>query len=177
MTIFWLLAWWQFWATSAPRAEGVFVRRQIWFFPDEGGRWFEARAGIPHRNDAATLLLERTGPSGRPIGRRFIPPLFRLHFADIDGDGSGDLVAGIERRIRGRVWRRVYVYRAKRPDFPPLWLGSRLSFVLRDFELVRISGRAGLRAKELRFGKPVVSRYLWYTFGFRSVSAREDLQP
>jgi len=175
--IFWMLAWWQLWATSAPWDEGAFVRRQVWYFPDEGGRWFEARTGLPHRNDAATLLLERTGPSGRPIGRRLLPPLFRLHLADIDADGSCELIAGIERTIRKKTWRRVYVYRARRPDFPPLWLGSRLSFVLRDFTVTPVRGRTGLRASELRFGRPVVSTYLWYTFGFRTVSAREDHRP
>lgn len=124
-----------------------------------------------------TLLIEREWPGGKPVGRRFVPPLFKLYLADIDGNGSEDLIAGVERTIRGRVWRRVYVYQSRRPDFPPLWLGSRLSFVLEDFSLTKVRGRLALRAVERHFGKRVSSDYLWYTFGFRTVSSREDPEP
>jgi len=181
-TFHWWLLWWLFWATGVPREEGIFAARQVWFFRDAvrepgqasgSGRWFEIRASGSGNDSLQSLLVERTGPAGIPIGRRLIPRVFRLYLADIDGNGSDELIAGVERTIRGRLWRRVYVYQARRPDFPPLWLGSRLSFVLKDFRITRIRGRTGLRAVETQFGKTVSSEYLWYHFGFRTVSSRE----
>ncbi|HNW33758.1 MAG TPA: hypothetical protein PKM25_02420 [Candidatus Ozemobacteraceae bacterium] len=179
----WWLVWWLFWATNVPHDEGVFAARQVWFFRDAvceprqtavPGRWFEIRASGIENDSLKTLLIERSGPAGIPLGRRLIPRVFKLYLADIDGNGTDDLIAGVERTIRGRTWKRVYVYQARRPDFPPLWLGSRLSYVLDDFCVTHIRGRPGLHATEKHFGRSVSSAYLWYHFGFRTVSSRED---
>ena len=204
-TLHWWLSWLLFWASAIPSEDGGFVNRRIWYFPKTGcttdgggwtapsehsrptsrllrvgsahGRWFEAVDSGASKDSLKVLLIEREQPGGMPLARRLTPPLFKLFLADIDGNGADDLIAGVERTIRGRAWKRVYVYEARRPDFPPLWLGSRLSFVLDDFSVVTVRGRPGLRAAERRYGRRVTSEYLWYTFGFRTVSSREDPTP
>lgn len=184
-TFHWWLAWLLFWASATAPGDARFVNCRIWFFRNTAceagehrqGRWFEARDSGISQDNMKTLLIERERPGGQSLASRLIPPLFKLFLADIDGNGSDDLIAGVERKIRGRTWKRVYVYEARRPDFPPLWLGSRLSFVLDDFSVVTIRGKPGLRARERRFGRRIESDYLWYTFGFRTISAREDPKP
>ncbi|HOT27985.1 MAG TPA: hypothetical protein PLU72_07330 [Candidatus Ozemobacteraceae bacterium] len=184
-TLHWWLAWLLFWAAAIPSEDGGFVNRRVWYFPktfgtsgaSPHGRWFEAVDSGVSNDSLNVLLIERARPGGTPLAGRLTPPLFKLLLADIDGNGTDDLIAGVERTIRGRVWKRVYVYESRHPDFPPLWLGSRLSFVLDDFNVVSVRGRPGLRAVERRYGRKVTSEYLWYTFGFRTVSSREDPTP
>lgn len=184
-TLHWWLVWLLFWASAMPSEDGDFVNRRVWYFPSTAcitgsfphGRWFEAVDSGISKNSLNVLLIERARPGGTPLARRLTPPLFKLFLADIDGNGMDDLIAGVERTIRGRIWKRVYVYESRPPDFPPLWLGSRLSFVLDDFSVVTVRDRPGLRAVERQYGRRVTSEYLWYTFGFRSVSSREDPTP
>lgn len=184
-TFHWWLAVLLFWTSAMPSDGGNFANRRVWYFPNTSfkpddhphGRWFEAIDSGLAKDGLKNVLIEREHPFGKPLARRLTPPVFKLFLVDIDRNGTDDLIAGVERTIRGRKWKRVYVYESRHPDFPPLWLGSRLSFVLDDFSIVTVRGRPGLRAAERHFGRKVTSEYLWYTFGFRTVSSREDHAP
>lgn len=90
-------------------------------------------------------------------------PVYRFATADINGDGSVDAVVGVYKASRFFTTpnRRVFIFKNYEGLIRPLWLGSRLSGELVDFNVVDNKVRAIEKAKD-RF---VVSDYSWNGFG------------
>lgn len=90
-------------------------------------------------------------------------PVYRFATADINGDGSVDAVVGVYKASRFFTTpnRRVFIFKNYEGLIRPLWLGSRLSGELVDFNIVDNKVRAIEKAKD-RF---VVSDYSWNGFG------------
>ena len=90
-------------------------------------------------------------------------PVYRFATADINGDGSVDAVVGVHKASRFFTTpnRRVFIFKNYEGLIRPLWLGSRLSGELVDFNIVDNKVRAIEKAKD-RF---VVSDYSWNGFG------------
>ena len=90
-------------------------------------------------------------------------PVYRFATADINDDGSVDAVVGVYKASRFFTTpnRRVFIFKNYEGLIRPLWLGSRLSGELVDFNVVDNKVRAIEKAKD-RF---VVSDYSWNGFG------------
>ncbi len=105
---------------------------------------------------------------------------FMVRFADIDGDGETEIVAGVFDRgaatataPRGKLRQQLHLFRWRRGRLTPLWFcGRRYA----DFELASLGGR--IRLLELAHARSVfqLQVFHWQGFGWWRDSA-VDLGP
>ncbi|MBF0409135.1 MAG: hypothetical protein HQM10_17435 [Candidatus Riflebacteria bacterium] len=171
---FWSCAAWLLFSFFPINGEMEFCPRRCYFFNDAlNWRLFEVHENKERIEKYRSILLERDLNSSRTLSVTMLRPVYKLFFADIDRDGRPEIIAGIERAINGRRYRRVYVYSTQNGLIKAKWLGSRLSFVMEDFHVEYRKKLAVIVAREKKFGKLHEGVYVWYHFGFRTISLKE----
>ena len=107
--------------------------------------------------------------NGKPISTwKLNYPVFRFLSADVDGDGTKDILVGVIKptRFDSVSRKRIFIFKLLDGHIRPLWLGSRVSRPLQDFNTIPIGGVAVIRTIELeQNGKYLVAEYKWQGFG------------
>lgn len=91
-------------------------------------------------------------------------PVYQFQTGDVDGDGRTDAMVGVVKATRfyREKGRRLFIFKQVEGKVRPLWLGSKLGGILRDFRFT--DGR--LRSLEMTTdGRYVVAEYRWSGFG------------
>lgn len=125
---------------------------------------FAQRFSLEQKHDSLSVLTLTTDST---VDRWRLPyPVYQFQTGDVDGDGIDEALVGVVKKTRfhREAARRLFVFRNARGYVRPLWLGSRLGGVLRDF---RYAGDGCVLATELdRRGRPYQALYRWDKFGF-----------
>ena len=104
----------------------------------------------------------------------YIPDaVFRFEQADIDGDGSTDLLLGIYKRTHFETTpaKRLQILRIDAGHLRPLWLGSTLCQELVDFRPLSTGNTVRVLTLEKEVGGTYCNGlYAWQDFGLRLIS-------
>ena len=97
-------------------------------------------------------------------GWRLPYPVYQYQTGDVDGDGREDAIVGVIKATRfyPEKARRIFIFKLVNGKARPLWLGSKLAGVLKDFRYIDGKIRAMEKAGD---GQYVVSDYKWGGFG------------
>ena len=97
-------------------------------------------------------------------GWRLPYPVYQYQTGDVDGDGREDAIVGVIKATRfyPEKARRIFIFKLVNGKARPLWLGSKLAGVLKDFRYIDGKIRA---MEEAGDGQYVVSDYKWGGFG------------
>ncbi len=91
---------------------------------------------------------------------------WKIILKDIDGDSVDELLLGVYKKTKfyPLFERRIFVYKFKNEEIFPLWLGSRLSSPLIDFEIFDIENDGKyeiLSLERKKDGSKKISIYKW----------------
>lgn len=91
-------------------------------------------------------------------------PVYRFDTGDVDGDGSTDAMVGVVKATRyfPEKARRLFIFKMVNGHPRPLWMGSKLGGILRDFRFTDGKIRSLETTADGRF---VVAEYRWSGFG------------
>ena len=174
--MFWIgwQVWW-LWVFAFGQTPDLAANHPVYFLPTPAGmcsfqvlpdkRMPRERSWIVRRMAGETTIMCRLPTR----------PVFKLRTCDIDGDGRLDLIAGVVKTISNIPYRRIYVYSMEGNRLLPLWLGTRLSYHLLDFDLRHIGRKTLLLANERRGKKSFRGLYQWREWGFRSLQMKEEV--
>lgn len=99
-------------------------------------------------------------------------PVYQFQTGDINGDGKTEAMVGVIKCTRhdSIVRRRLFIFKNYKGLVRPLWLGSRLGGILRDFRFVTIDGEPRIRSMEQDGeNRYFIAEYRWNTFGMTLV--------
>ncbi len=99
-------------------------------------------------------------------------PIFHFECADINADGSEDIIVGVIKpaRFDSISRKRIFIFKLIDGFIRPLWLGSRVSKPLEYFKVVHSDSINMIRTIELEEnGKYLVADYKWQVFGLTFV--------
>ena len=146
-------------------------------------RYFFVESGVTHVFEvwqpfAADfhLLVERSEIGNGIRAVRRVPPVFRLFRRNIDDTPAFELIVGVIKATSLGPRRRVFVFRPQGAQIKPVWLSSRLSYVLQDFTMSDTDRTSLLHTRETRYGEVWRGTYIWDTFGFRPIAMKEEVQ-
>lgn len=91
-------------------------------------------------------------------------PVYQFQTGDVDGDGSEDAMVGVIKSTRfyPEKGHRLFIFKQVNGKARPMWMGSKLGGILRDFRF--IDGR--IRSLETTTDSLyVVAEYRWAGFG------------
>ena len=92
-------------------------------------------------------------------------PVYQYQEGDIDGDGQVDAMVGVVKptRFYPERGRRLFVFKQVNGKVRPMWMGSKLGGILRDFRYVE---GGSIRSLEMTADSLyVVADYRWAGFG------------
>ena len=95
-------------------------------------------------------------------------PVYQFQTGDVDGDGSTDCMVGVIKPTRyyPTPARRLFIFKNFRGHVRPLWMGSKLGGILKDFRFLPDTEGGIIRAVESTTdGLFVVAEYRWQGFG------------
>ncbi|MCI5057584.1 MAG: hypothetical protein MRY83_15835 [Flavobacteriales bacterium] len=95
-------------------------------------------------------------------------PTYQFQVGDINNDGLDDALVGVIKKTRydSSMSKRLFIFKNYKGKVRPLWLGSRLSYPLVDFKVLKNKGETRLLSLEQSSeSKFLVSEYKWYKFG------------
>ncbi|GAA4107342.1 hypothetical protein GCM10022393_02550 [Aquimarina addita] len=95
-------------------------------------------------------------------------PVYQFKVGDIDNDGKEDMMVGVIKTTRFDTvsGKRLFIFKNYKGYVRPLWLGSRLSQPLIDFNFVITDSGARIRSIEKeKSGNVLVAEYKWRRFG------------
>jgi len=97
-------------------------------------------------------------------GWRLPYPVYQFQTGDVDGDGRDDAIVGVIKgtRFYPEKARRIFIFKQVNGKARPLWLGSKLGGILKDFRYIDGVIRA---LESTTDGRYVVSDYRWGGFG------------
>jgi hypothetical protein len=99
-------------------------------------------------------------------------PIFHFECADINADGTTDILVGVIKKTRfdSICRKRIFIFKLFEGYVRPLWLGSRVSQPLEDFKVIYSKPMNFIRTIELEEnGKYLVAAYKWKGFGLTFV--------
>lgn len=99
-------------------------------------------------------------------------PVYHFECADINGDGSDDILVGVIKpsRFDSVSRKRIFIFKLFDGYIRPLWLGSRVSQPLEDFKVIRSQPLNLIRTIEYEEnGNFLVAEYKWKGFGLTFV--------
>ena len=92
-------------------------------------------------------------------------PVYQYQEGDIDGDGQVDAMVGVVKptRFYPERGRRLFIFKQVNGKVRPMWMGSKLGGILRDFRYVE---GGSIRSLEMTADSLyVVADYRWAGFG------------
>ena len=123
---------------------------------------FGQKFTLEQENDTLSFLTLKTDSTSDQW--RLPYPVYQFCTGDVDGDGSIDAIVGVVKSTRyyKEKGRRLFIFKNYKGFVRPLWLGSKLGGILKDFRF-----KDGLiRSLECTTdGKYVVAEYRWAHFG------------
>ena len=99
-------------------------------------------------------------------------PVFHFECADINADGTDDILAGVIKATRfdSICRKRIFIFKLFDGYVRPLWMGSRVSQPLEDFKVIQSKPINLIRTIELEEnGNFLVAEYKWKGFGLTFV--------
>jgi hypothetical protein len=99
-------------------------------------------------------------------------PVFHFECADINEDGTTDILVGVIKKTRfdSICRKRIFIFKLFEGYVRPLWLGSRVSQPLEDFKVIHSKPQNLIRTIEREEnGKYLVAEYKWKGFGLTFV--------
>lgn len=99
-------------------------------------------------------------------------PVYHFECADINGDGTDDILVGVIKptRFDGISRKRIFIFKLFEGYVRPLWLGSRVSQPLEDFKVTPSKPMNLIRTMEYEEnGNFLVAEYKWKGFGLTFV--------
>ncbi|MBR4730867.1 MAG: hypothetical protein IK075_11500 [Prevotella sp.] len=93
-------------------------------------------------------------------------PVYQFQTGDVDGDGSEDAMVGVIKSTRfyPEKGRRLFIFKQVNKKARPLWMGSKLGGILKDFRYIDGKIRALESTTDSLY---VVSDYKWDSFGMK----------
>jgi hypothetical protein len=108
----------------------------------------------------------------RPLQLHIPYPVYRFDAADVNADGSTDILVGVIKKTHFDPVerRRLFIYRITDNGIAPLWLGSRVCRELVDFRATR-EGTATrvLTIERTAQGMYCNGLYMWHSFGLELI--------
>lgn len=95
-------------------------------------------------------------------------PTYHFECADVDGEGTDDVLVGVIKSTRFDPLerKRIFIFKVLEGHIRPLWLGSRVSQPLEDFKATKRGTKNMIRTIESEHnGKFLVAEYQWKGFG------------
>ena len=92
-------------------------------------------------------------------------PVYQFQTGDVNGDGSEDAMVGVIKgtRFYPEKARRLFIFKQVNGKVRPMWMGSKLGGILRDFRYVE---GGSIRSLEMTADSLyVVADYRWAGFG------------
>lgn len=107
------------------------------------------------------------------VPKRWHP--WKIACADIDRDGTGDLLIGVFKPSKKKPFphHSIFVYNLRKGTVTKKWLGSSLGLEFDDFTIAPASGSElpKLILNEIQLdGKRSVGKYEWMGFGFKKLA-------
>lgn len=95
-------------------------------------------------------------------------PVYQFTHGDVDGNGKDDILVGVIKTTRfdSIKRKRLFIFKNYNGYVRPLWLGSRLSKPLVDFDFIERGEGNFIRSIEKeQSGKVLIAEYKWKRFG------------
>ena len=96
--------------------------------------------------------------------------IFKLKQADIDSCGQTEIILGVIKRTKFDTTRckRINIWRIENNAIVPMWLGSKMSHPLYDFELKKVGPITIIcTIEEEKDSLYLVAAYKWHSFGLK----------
>jgi hypothetical protein len=100
---------------------------------------------------------------------------YRFDCADVDGDGTDDILLGVIKVTRFDTVKRkrIFIFKLVEGCIRPLWLGSKVSQPLEDFKVIKDGAKNVVRTIEVEEnGNFLVAEYKWKGFGLTFIRYR-----
>jgi hypothetical protein len=97
-------------------------------------------------------------------------PVFKFQQVDIDNNGKIEFVLGVVKRtiFDSTMCKRINIWKIENGDIVPMWLGSKMSHPLYDFETGKDSAGCVVYTIECeKNGLYLVAQYHWQSFGLK----------
>jgi len=115
----------------------------------------------------SSYLLQKTGEL-KLSDWKLNYPAYHFECADMDEDGTEDILLGVIKRTRfdSVNRKRIFTFKLVEGHIRPLWLGSRVSQPLEDFKVIKQGAKNRIRTIESEEnGKFLIADYKWKGFG------------
>lgn len=99
--------------------------------------------------------------------------VFKLCQADIDNSGQDEFITGAIKRTKfdTTVSKRINIWKIEDNAIVPMWLGSKMSHPLYDFEIKADSCGHVICTIELeKDGLYLIAKYKWHSFGLKFIA-------
>lgn len=106
------------------------------------------------------------------ISRRIVGSVFKYRQADLDQDGTDDIILGVYKStVLDSIKRnRINIYTLAENRIVPKWLGSFLPNPLYDFEIISINNQFYIVTTEYEENNLfLVTEYEWHSFGLKFI--------
>jgi len=117
-------------------------------------------------------LVVNVPDNGSPIIKQMNYPIFKLREADIDNSGKNAFILGVIKRTKFDTThcKRINIWKVENNAIVPLWLGSKMSHPLYDFELKKDNAVQTICTIENeKDGLYLIAQYKWHSFGLKFI--------
>ncbi|MFC5044434.1 CapA family protein [Aquimarina hainanensis] len=128
---------------------------------------FQGRIRVSRMKTREAYRLSVIDTTGKEIDKKRLDyPVYTLQKGDINGDGKTDIVLGIVKatKYHPEKAKRLFTFSLDQGKIRPLWLGSQLSYELKDVKLVEEEGKVYVYSLEF-YHTFMVGKYYWKNFG------------
>lgn len=118
------------------------------------------------------VVTNATNPGLPAYTKRMNYPIFKLREADLDNSGHNVIILGVVKRTKFDTTRckRINIWKIEDNAIIPMWLGSKLSHPLYDFELKKDKSISTICTIESENdGLYLVAAYQWHSFGLKFI--------
>jgi hypothetical protein len=127
---------------------------------------------LVQKNDTSFILTTSQSGKVRSADWKLNHPVFHFECADMNQDGTEDILVGVIKSTRFDPVnrKRIFIFKVLDGYIRPMWLGSRVSQPLEDFRIIHRMKENIIRTIELeKSGQFLVAEYRYKVFGLEFI--------